>query len=69
MENIKKLIAYLDDTRSEGYPSKRYGGGNPYSYCTDCEASQIDISTKGHRGDCEWDSLQQLIDAAKKELK
>ena len=40
----------------DDYPTKPYGGGNPYHYCSYCHKSAIDINidNEQHNPTCEW---------------
>jgi hypothetical protein len=54
-------LELLKRTYPESYPTKPYGGGNPYHYCSHCRVSNIDISMRGHSEYCEWAAARKMI--------
>lgn len=66
-EQIKKTIQSTLDYLKLGHPAycptTPYGGGNPYSYCSDCEKSMIQCSIDNkHYEGCRWASSQEAIE-------
>lgn len=61
---IEKVESQMTDKNMREIP---YGNGNPYSYCSECNRSMIEVSYKGHYENCEYDKLLTKSSAIKHE--
>lgn len=57
---ILKTISGLRKKESQ-YKEIPYGGSNPYSYCSECERSMIEVSYKGHFKGCAKAEIELAI--------
>lgn len=62
LDRIKAHIDRLEDRQPRMKP---YGGGNPYSYCVDCERSNV----QGHAEDCDFFETKRLVEDLKELVK
>ena len=68
---VLKTINHLHRIQDElsRYSMIDYGGSNPYSYCSYCEASIVEINgSKGHRQGCKVAHYEKLEKKVSKKL-
>ena len=58
-ESLQKIIKVLEENYPEEYPRKKFGF---YSGCSYCKTTDPELSSSGHKGDCAWKSVRNLIE-------
>lgn len=55
-EYVERLEDKFQAHSEHSFPTTPYGGGNPYSYCNDCQRSvpEINGDPKRHMSHCRW---------------
>ena len=56
--DLMLITRHIESLKRDEPEWSPYGRGNPYSYCADCEASNIE----GHQDTCRFYELKRLTD-------